>query len=496
MTPGSMMPSSNAQGTAPFQRAPLQAVNSRFHAQADSNPQEQDSATKTAPRAEKAPLMNAFTAHNDGRQARPSPPERGFPSNNDAHVYGGGYPHSTPSSHQRNNYNSHFSGMMSHMRNHNMMYPQRPGRVFPPFHGMTHFPFQHMNYQSTPMAHGHFNRPARNTPEFSHSGDNVQYRMHELAVANSQSSDDHNNMDSPRSPSPPPAPPKQAPSSAPPKIHTDRLQRKNKPQNNQRLSLEESFGKTLVDSRPHKTSAFHKVEKSAPKTTGKATPSVQDASLLLGLRSNSASKSPVPRSIPHHDIALDTADEIIKATVSELGTSPSSSSPINTIPKDYPKRLAMPSDKLHLNSLHCFIRSELLELFVIEPGKDSTSNTMTGRIGLQCVHCAAARSNDPKRENEATMAVFYPRSCNEIYRLVTNWTRCHLRKCKNLPPTVRKEWDLLRAVDKSRGKTQYWADSAKQLGLMDCTQTRAGGVRFRDDATFRSQENNKKETSR
>ena len=167
---------------------------------------------------------------------------------------------------------------------------------------------------------------------------------------------------------------------------------------------------------------------------------------------------------------------------------------IRAIPKDYPKRLATASDKLHLNSLHCYIRAELLELFVIEPGKDDTSNTMTGRIGLQCVHCSAARANDPKRENEATMAVFYPRSCNEIYRLVTNWTRCHLRKCKNLPPSVRKDWDTLRSLDKSRGKTQYWADSARQLGLVDCTQSRAGGVRFRDE--FGSQEKAKKGSAR
>lgn len=106
---------------------------------------------------------------------------------------------------------------------------------------------------------------------------------------------------------------------------------------------------------------------------------------------------------------------------------------------------------------------------------------MTGRVGLQCVHCANARQNDPRRQNEATMAIFYPRSVNEIYRLVTNWTRCHLRKCRNLPPAVRTKWDFLRANDRSRGKTLYWAESARAMGLVDCTKSRAGGVRFRTE---------------
>ena len=75
------------------------------------------------------------------------------------------------------------------------------------------------------------------------------------------------------------------------------------------------------------------------------------------------------------------------------------------------------------------------------------------------------------------MAVFYPKSIAEIYRLVTSWQRCHLRKCRNLPPSVRATWMSLRESDKSRGKTHYWITSAKELGLIDC-QSRAGGIRF------------------
>ena len=43
-----------------------------------------------------------------------------------------------------------------------------------------------------------------------------------------------------------------------------------------------------------------------------------------------------------------------------------------------PLRLSTPNDEIHLNQLHCFIRSTLLELFVMPVGK-STDNTLQGR---------------------------------------------------------------------------------------------------------------------
>jgi hypothetical protein len=152
------------------------------------------------------------------------------------------------------------------------------------------------------------------------------------------------------------------------------------------------------------------------------------------------------------------------------------------IPKTYPRRLALDGDELHLNALHCFIRRSLLEIFIVEPRKNvanvtPATNSSAGRVGLRCVHCAAARQTDIHGKNEATMAVFYPRAIAEIYRLVTSWQRCHLRKCRNLPPSVRTAWRGLKEGEKSRGKTSHWVDSAKAIGLVDCT-SKAGGIRF------------------
>jgi len=153
------------------------------------------------------------------------------------------------------------------------------------------------------------------------------------------------------------------------------------------------------------------------------------------------------------------------------------------VPDRYPTRLSLPYDGSKLNSLHCFLRSELLEIFVVQKSANKSPthspHSSIGRVGLRCVHCAMNPRQKDDRE-EAPMAVFYPKSIAEIYRLVTSWQRCHLRKCRNLPPPVRSKWQELRENDKSRGKTHYWVTSAKQIGLMDC-QSRAGGIRFAPD---------------
>jgi hypothetical protein len=162
---------------------------------------------------------------------------------------------------------------------------------------------------------------------------------------------------------------------------------------------------------------------------------------------------------------------------------------VHHVPENYPRRLALQHDEQKLNSLHCFIREELLEIFVVQ--KTATKSRMhspssaVGRVGLRCVHCAIERQRTKENRDEAPMAVFYPKSIDEIYRLVTSWQRCHLRKCRNLPPDVRSRWQSLRETEKSRGKTQHWVTSAQEIGLVNC-QSRGGGIRFGPSVSVRA----------
>ena len=193
--------------------------------------------------------------------------------------------------------------------------------------------------------------------------------------------------------------------------------------------------------------------------------------------------------------------------------------------------LAMPNDVNELNSLHCFVRKHLLELYVIQNKKgksieiekcnqndiiqsddidnqkkeykeakcenhfiqegnnnedrkrkrkfvtelEDVSNKSTlkplnsildnkaGRVGLRCVFC----SHIPRKQR-TNMSTVHPRNITELYRYVCTWQRVHFYSCPFVPMSTRDTYWNLKNKDKSRGKTKYWVESAKELGLIDC----------------------------
>jgi hypothetical protein len=157
-------------------------------------------------------------------------------------------------------------------------------------------------------------------------------------------------------------------------------------------------------------------------------------------------------------------------------------------------RLALPEDAQELNSLHCFVRAELLELFALPATHDEIASvdqhssrsssrrnntndqgrSCSGRVGLRCVYCAHL----PRRARSgSTMSSFYPKSLTDIYRSVCTWQRIHFRSCRHVPPQVREGYAHLKESDRTRGKTRYWVSSARRLGLVDVDSER-GGICF------------------
>ncbi len=200
--------------------------------------------------------------------------------------------------------------------------------------------------------------------------------------------------------------------------------------------------------------------------------------------------------------------------------------------RKHPKTLATPSDKGQLNSLHCFVRSECLEIFTVpgvvnniskvgstrrdasssrstmsssrnsvhSNGKDISSSTrlFPGRVGLQCSFCAHV-----PHAAQHTMASFHPKRLDDLYRsgklinllhptwmnlclifLITHlfsvctWQRVHFKECAFVPPQMRKKYQYLKEADKTRGKTKYWVRSAQQIGLMNVKGIGKGGISF------------------
>ena len=82
-------------------------------------------------------------------------------------------------------------------------------------------------------------------------------------------------------------------------------------------------------------------------------------------------------------------DEIVKSVVSSSWKSiptvlskktSKSSKKSSTVPAKYPTRLALPKDSQELNSLHCFVRAELLELFVVPFPQEDNNKVRNGNV--------------------------------------------------------------------------------------------------------------------
>ena len=87
-------------------------------------------------------------------------------------------------------------------------------------------------------------------------------------------------------------------------------------------------------------------------------------------------------------------------------------------------KLSQPDDSTKLNKLHCFVRAELLEVFVLKPNpiandhNNTISTTEKNIVGLRCSQCGPLSKNE--RGNEK-MAVFFPKSIQDLYRGVCTW---------------------------------------------------------------------------
>jgi hypothetical protein len=161
-----------------------------------------------------------------------------------------------------------------------------------------------------------------------------------------------------------------------------------------------------------------------------------------------------------------------------------------TLPASDVVLLSLPSDRDHLNELHCFVRQHV-EVFAatkedtLAPAPGRKTRVLLGQVGLRCVHCARLPIKD-----RVLRAVCYPPSIGGIYHSVSNMKFDHFVKCKGLPALDRTKFSTLRASCSRRGvkegsrskdgtssssTAQYYCDAATRVGLVD---TEDEGIRF------------------
>ena len=122
-------------------------------------------------------------------------------------------------------------------------------------------------------------------------------------------------------------------------------------------------------------------------------------------------------------------------------------------------------DEGNVNPLHCFVRKELVEVVVL--GRD-----FGYRVGLRCVYCGPL----PKSErNVFSMSQFFPKSVEDMYRGVCTWQRIHFPHCKHVPEHMKVRYRELKQISlDTRGRKQYWIESAKALGMRNMDNNRSG----------------------
>jgi len=173
--------------------------------------------------------------------------------------------------------------------------------------------------------------------------------------------------------------------------------------------------------------------------------------------------------------------------------------------------LAHPDDMYWLSDLQCYVRSFCTEFFSATeadvtgvptshgrslkkptsgPGSGGRRGPITlGRVGIRCVFCREAHPS-----TRASQATSFPSQISGIYGAVVMMQCRHFPHCKYMPNHVREKIAGLKRGGNSapthmvhmdrashsggtNGRQQYWADSARQLGLIDTDR----GVRFKSE---------------
>mmetsp|Transcript_6015 Transcript_6015/g.8513 ORF Transcript_6015/g.8513 Transcript_6015/m.8513 type:complete len:1159 (+) Transcript_6015:162-3638(+) len=150
-------------------------------------------------------------------------------------------------------------------------------------------------------------------------------------------------------------------------------------------------------------------------------------------------------------------------------------------------RLTKPDDAHWLSDIHCYVRSELVEVFSLT--KDDSLNGYGGRkepaisqVGVRCVFCKNLE------ESERPIGyMYFPDSVAAIHTKVNDLIRLHFPSCPAMPEDVKETFKSLRGFGaKAIGDQQgYWIDAAKDIGMEDVNPEEPGevnwGITFRRD---------------
>ena len=216
-------------------------------------------------------------------------------------------------------------------------------------------------------------------------------------------------------------------------------------------------------------------------------------SLLTAAEKNRSKAAPLSASATQKDAKTPPIPPSQSQTLATSSSSPNPTLQKKIVQINFVKkinRLAHPTDCLNLNSLHCFVRQELLDVFVLSPGS-SDKVEVTRRVGLRCAFCGNLSKSNRKKGIDGVsgcqnMSSFFPKSIEDLYRSVCTWQRVHFPNCPYVPDNINSTYSSLKQQDLSRGKTRHWEDTARLMGLRNASDRDRQGIVYRPTKNMKS----------
>ena len=131
--------------------------------------------------------------------------------------------------------------------------------------------------------------------------------------------------------------------------------------------------------------------------------------------------------------------------------------------------LGIDEDPNWLSEFHCFVRSELIEVFrASREDCKARNNAITyQQVGIRCRFCAHLDSSARAGRSSA-----FPSSLSQIYQSFTMMLRDHFGNCEAMPARTKEQFLALK--DKpAQGATdskRFWVYSATKLGMEDSSK--------------------------
>lgn len=161
-----------------------------------------------------------------------------------------------------------------------------------------------------------------------------------------------------------------------------------------------------------------------------------------------------------------TSDATAQSSPSPLGLPPCYQGPLEHWSAREFFTLGIDEDPNWLSEFHCFVRTDLVELFRAghEDVKLRNNAIVLNQLGMRCRYCAHRMASGRSGRSSA-----FPSSLRQIYQSFTMMLRDHFSGCEAIPSHLLERFLELkdRPAQGATDSKRYWIYSAMKLGMMD-----------------------------